>query len=240
MSNQLRISAKTLGEVALPSFCPRCFWIKLHVSKLPYQIFPGIFSSIDSYTKRVIHGWFDERGSAPPWLQDLGDIAGYEPAPHFSQFFIEDRPTNIMLTGMVDEIFLLRDNSYLIVDYKTAKYTSAQDTLMPLYVAQLNAYAYIGEQCGFKPISGLALVYMEPVTHDHAATQDANLRVDGFAMGFSAYIHPVGLDISLIPSLFNEARRVYDLNVAPPGGVDCKDCALVEELTEITSQTIHE
>jgi len=27
---QLRISAKTLGELALPEFCPRCFWLKLH------------------------------------------------------------------------------------------------------------------------------------------------------------------------------------------------------------------
>jgi len=25
----LRISAKTLGELALPGFCPRCFWLKL-------------------------------------------------------------------------------------------------------------------------------------------------------------------------------------------------------------------
>lgn len=26
--NVLRISAKTLGELALPDFCPRCVWLK--------------------------------------------------------------------------------------------------------------------------------------------------------------------------------------------------------------------
>jgi len=52
---QFRISAKTLGELALPDFCPRCFWLKLHAKHLPLQIFPGIFSSIDAYTKRVVH-----------------------------------------------------------------------------------------------------------------------------------------------------------------------------------------
>ena len=53
--SQLRIFAKTLGELALPGFCPRCFWLKMHTRQLPFQIFPGIFSSIDVYTKRVVH-----------------------------------------------------------------------------------------------------------------------------------------------------------------------------------------
>jgi len=27
--SQLRIFPKTLSELALPDFCPRCFWLKL-------------------------------------------------------------------------------------------------------------------------------------------------------------------------------------------------------------------
>jgi len=50
---QLRISAKNLGELARPEFCPRCFWLRAHAKRLPFQIFPGIFSSIDAYTKRA-------------------------------------------------------------------------------------------------------------------------------------------------------------------------------------------
>ena len=54
--SDLRISAKNLGAFALPGFCPRCFWLQLRVeNRLPFQIFPGIFSSIDAYTKRVVH-----------------------------------------------------------------------------------------------------------------------------------------------------------------------------------------
>jgi len=55
--SMFHISAKTLGELALPDFCPRCFWLKLHAKHIPYQIFPGIFSSIDAYTTRVVHAW---------------------------------------------------------------------------------------------------------------------------------------------------------------------------------------
>jgi len=48
----LKISAKNLGATALEDFCPRCYWIKLKMgNRLPFQSFPGIFSSIDSYTK---------------------------------------------------------------------------------------------------------------------------------------------------------------------------------------------
>jgi len=39
--SQFRISAKNLGELALSDFCPRCFWLKLHIRQLPFQIFPG-------------------------------------------------------------------------------------------------------------------------------------------------------------------------------------------------------
>jgi len=62
----LQISGKDLGALAMKGFCPRCFWISRR-AKLPWQIFPGIFSSIDSYSKKVVHGQFDRSGM-PGWL----------------------------------------------------------------------------------------------------------------------------------------------------------------------------
>ncbi len=188
MSDPIRISAKTIAELALPDFCPRCFWRKMRVSKLPYQIFPGVFSSIDSYTKKIIHRWFDDYQSTPPWLSALGELVDYyRPAPHHSRFNIVDTATNILLTGVPDDILMRRDDSHIIVDYKTAKYTSAQDKLIPLYEAQLNGYALIGAERGLQPVVGLALIYMEPVTHNDAAKDDKNLRDDGFAMGLAGW-----------------------------------------------------
>lgn len=76
MKEQIRISAKNLGAVALPDFCPRCFWIKLKLhNRLPFQIFPGIFSSIDSYNKRIVHSWFDKHNAPPAWMRALGAAA---------------------------------------------------------------------------------------------------------------------------------------------------------------------
>jgi hypothetical protein len=93
---QIRISAKDLGAVAMPTFCPKCFWIKLRMGrKLPYQILPGISSSIDAYTKRIVHSWFARHHSAPQWLSDLGELTGFIPPPHWNKFnFVTKLPTS--------------------------------------------------------------------------------------------------------------------------------------------------
>ena len=81
--DQIKISAKNLGQVALKDFCPRCYWIKLKVAnKLPWQLFLGIFASIDAYTKRVVHAIIDN-GTRPEWMLSLGEIVAYQKAPHW-------------------------------------------------------------------------------------------------------------------------------------------------------------
>lgn len=235
MSNQIQISAKNLGELAMPNFCPRCFWLKRRLSnKLPFQIFPGIFSSIDSYTKNIINGYFDNHNRFPSWLGVLGNLTGYKKPPHFSKFNVIDDENNILLTGVPDSIYVKTDHSHVIVDYKTARYTGNQDKLMPMYEVQLNGYALIGENCNYHPVSDLALIYMEPVTDSDALKNEENHREDGFAMGFTASIHKVALDLDIIPPLLARTREINKLSSAPDGSIGCKDCQLLDGLLEVT------
>lgn len=234
MGEQIRISAKNLGAVALADFCPRCFWLRLKLSnRLPFQIFPGIFSSIDSYNKRVVHSYFDKHESGPAWLGELGDLVGYREPPHHSKFQMLHKEHGILLTGSPDGVLLRRDRSHVIVDYKTAKYTDTQDELYPMYEAQLNAYALLGEQCGLAPVTGLALIYMEPVTDEDAAAEDGNHLEDGFAMGFRANVHPVTINRGLVERLMATTRKIFDRESAPPGREGCKDCGLVDALVQV-------
>jgi len=236
MPQTLTISAKTLGAVALPGFCPRCFWIQRHAEGLPYQIFPGVFSSIDSYGKRLVHGWFDRHQSAPPWLAPLGDMKGYCNPTHYTKFAVTDQTTNIVLRGTPDGILVRRDDSHMIVDYKTAKFTEHQDELFPMYEAQLNAYAVIGERCGLSPVSALALVYTEPVNDWAAATKDGNLTEAGFLLEFRAHLVPVELAPKRIAELLITARTIYDYRSPPEPRTGCKDCILLEKLIAIASR----
>lgn len=229
------ISAKTLGQLALPGCCPRCFWLAMKADRLPFQIFPGIFSAIDSYSKNVVHGWFDRYGKPPSWLEPLGPIRTYRVPPHFTKFSVLDEENSIVLRGTPDGIFLMQDGSYAVVDYKTAKFTAYQDDLFPMYEAQLNAYAYIGERLDVKPVSRLALVYTEPVTGNTATSDDANLTPEGFRMGFRARILEVEIQPGLVTDLLEKAAGVLRLTSPPAGADGCRDCAAVAGLVHLSS-----
>ena len=102
-----------------------------------------------------------------------------------------------------------------------------------MYEVQLNAYAVIVEQRGFAPVSGLALVYTEPVTDDATAGQDASLTDSGFLMEFSAYLRPVDLASERIPLLLAKVRESYDRKRPPAPQKSCEDCTLLQKLFEV-------
>jgi hypothetical protein len=180
----------------------------------------------------VVHAWFDESGGPPPWLKDLDAVTGYKEPPNYHKFNTINDEFGIHLTGSPDGVFLRNDGSYMIVDYKTAKYTGTQDSLHPMYEGQLNAYAYIGERTGLSPVTRLALIYMEPVTDDVAASQAQNRRSDGFAMHFIANVLPVTLDPTILNPLFRKTRETWELSSPPPQSLSCKDCNMLHDLIE--------
>jgi len=231
---RVRISGKDLGALNAPGFCPRCFWIQRKAPEgLPYQVFPGIFSSIDSYTKKVVHGWFDRKGAAPAWLGALGPIKGYVEPPHHAKFQMVDEETNILLTGAPDAIFLRTDGSHVIGDYKTSRYTKGQDSLLPVYEVQLNSYALIAEAVGITPVSAIALIYAEPRTEQADADKEASHNGDGFAMGFAATVKPLELNTAMIRPLLRRAREILDAPTPPASRRGCKDCAKLDGLMQV-------
>lgn len=233
---RIRISAKNLGAAALQDFCPRCFWIHLHMQhKLPYQIFPGIFSSIDSYTKKVVHGWIDRHKKPPDWLKGLGHVTGYVEPPHHSKFTMIDKEFDIELRGTPDGMLVLADKSRVIVDYKTAKYTGTQDALFPMYEAQLNAYEMIAAALKYPPVSGLALVYFEPTTTDAIVENGDVYRRDGFVMPFTAHVVPVPMNRDVVRKLLARTRQVFDLPAPPEGRSGCKDCLLLDQMVKMSA-----
>ena len=225
------ISATNLGYYASSRFCPRCAWVRLHLGKLPYQSFPGIFSSIDSYNKKIVHNHFDREDAMPSWLDQLGNVAGYIEPPHWSKFRVVDEASKVTLHGTADGIFRMADGSYTIIDYKTARYTASQEIMLLNYEVQLNAYAFIGERKELSPVSKLALVYMEPQTSDETAQRPELVDDSGFSMEFDATVVEVDLKPEeLIPPLLQRVRQIGEMEAPPNSGSGCKECDLVEAL----------
>uniref|UniRef100_A0A6M3IRX0 Putative PD-(D/E)XK nuclease superfamily protein n=1 Tax=viral metagenome TaxID=1070528 RepID=A0A6M3IRX0_9ZZZZ len=232
---QIKISAKNLGQVALEDFCERCFWIKLKTAnKLPWQIFPGIFSSIDAYTKKCAHALLDQGFDHLPWLKDIGGIARYHKTPHHTKFKTDFPGFGITLNGITDDIFELTDGSFVIPDYKTAKYTANQDKLLPLYAIQLNGYKAIAEATGFDKVSSLWLVYFEPATDE----EDAKSRtgIGGFSMAFTAKPVQVAIDRPALDAALQKTREIYDATVLPKKAEGCKDCDSMSGIIDLLAK----
>ena len=231
----MRISAKDLGWLAVDDFCPRCFWIERHAKGLPYQMgFPGIFSSIDAYTKNIVERYFQKNGKFPQWLSEIGSakrIVSIKP----SEFKV--KTDSITLTGIPDLLFERPDGSFAIVDYKTAKYTGNQDQLMPIYQIQLNGYAYIAEAIGLKPVKDLYLVYFEPPYKEtYEAITDGHTNGEGFEMPFKPVIHKIRREPKEIGKLLEKASNVYELTKPPKGIIGCKDCKRLESLINMINR----
>jgi CRISPR/Cas system-associated exonuclease Cas4 (RecB family) len=224
----MQISAKDLGWLEVEDFCQRCFWIERHY-KLPYQMgFPGIFSSIDAYTKNIIEKYFEREGTFPGWLKELGDVERLVDVKS-SEFKVVKE--GITLSGIPDLVFQRHDGTYSIVDYKTAKYTGNQDALMPIYQIQLNGYAYIAEALGHKPVRDLYLVYFEPPYKEGYGTlAKKHTTREGFEMPFKPMIHRIKKDTQEVEKLLKKADSIYSMDKPPKGLNGCKDCIRLEGL----------
>ncbi|MFC1782755.1 PD-(D/E)XK nuclease family protein [Planctomycetota bacterium] len=146
-----------------------------------------------------------------------------------------DADTNIKLTGVMDDLFMMEDGSYFIVDYKTARFTKNADKLLPLYKVQLNGYAYIFEQLKMGSVGGLLLVYYEPMTEVDVGKLDSLIVEGGFRMGFKAHLLKIDLDANgVVLPLLKVVRELGDRPVAPMGRENCKDCGRMGEIVNLS------
>lgn len=133
----------------------------------------------------------------------------------------------------MDDIFLTTDNEYFILDYKTAKWTPVQNSLLALYKAQLNSYALIAQNIGLSPVAGVGLCYYEPVTEVNENNIESALLDDGFSMPFSAHLLEVELDpVGVVKPLLRVVRELGEMNSSPKGRKGCGDCKKLEEMVE--------
>jgi len=230
-----RISGKVLAQSCLDSFCSRCFWLRQHLAKdkipVPWQTFPGIFNSLDNYSKKLVHGHFDTERLPPPWLTPLGQITGYLPTPTASTFFWEDPVSGIRLTGAPDAVFQLADGTLMIADYKTARLTKGQDELGPLYFGQLNAYRRIAEALGWPQVSRLSLIYTEPKSEEKAYGPSFH-ETEGFRLHFRVKFKEVEIQLGLTEGLLMKAAKLLQGPIPNPDS-KCRDCKGLKALNAL-------
>lgn len=209
----------------------------MRVKRLPWQGFPGIFSSIDRFTKQVILAHMQREGSLPRWLSGIGEATGHFDPPHWSRFHATDYSTGVTLRGEADAVFAFPDGTCAIIDYKTSRYNPDNRSQHRVYRAQLNAYAWIAARLDFPPVSRLALAYMEPATGDEDIQSPEAVNDAGFALSFKPRIVEVDLDPDRhIPPLLRQAARLHALPAPPASRDKCRDCPALDDLLSTLGQ----
>ncbi len=203
----------------------------MRAGSLPWQSFPGIFSSIDRHTKEVILRHLEREGRLPPWMAGVDDAVDHLDPPHWSKFKATDEDTGVTLRGEADAVFLLTGGVCAIVDYKTSRYNSDNRSQNRVYRAQLNAYAWIAQRIDFPPVARLFLAYMEPATSPETMDPAGSIGAEGFTLGFRARLVEVELNPQrLIPPLLRRAAKIHALSAPPVSREGCRDCAALEGL----------
>lgn len=216
------LAVKEVASLAMPTQCRRCFWLKRQ-TKLPFQIFAGILSSMDAHQKRIVSEEMAASGQIPTWLKCVGhDLTRVVP---FTRGKIP-LPSGTVVSGSPDLVLANEAQELTIIDFKSAKFTENQIAVLPLYQAQLNGYALMVAAATGLEVKRLMIVYCQPQT-------DITMTFPGgYALTFVPHIEDVPLDPAGYMVLANEAERIALSPTPPEGKVDCDDCRLVQALVD--------
>jgi hypothetical protein len=194
--------------------------------KTPYSIFPSIFSTFDGLQKELVEGTLQKTGSFPKWLGEMAGAAGLAEYPARMEFL--HSPTNVILVGIPDHVFRWADGFVSPIDYKTARYSKGQDSLKPLYEAQLDAYSFLLDSTSSLKSERGALVYFEPTGADTMALTDT-----GYVQPWQVHVALIEVSGETTEELLDQAREIYEQKIAPDGRAECIDCELLEKVISV-------
>ncbi len=207
--------------------CPRCFYID---NKLGVKRVPGFPFALNSAVDHLLKQEFDihrAKNQQHPLQKEYGIDA--KPAPHeeldewrrnFGGVRYLHKPTGLLVTGAIDDLWINSKGEYIVVDYKaTAKeeaVTELDKEWQDGYKRQMEVYQWLLRQNGLTVSSTGYFVYCTGRLDREAFDK----RID-FDINLIAYIG----DDSWVEKTLQKIKKCLDSTVIPKSGKDCDYCA---------------
>jgi len=215
--------------------CPRCFWLdrRLKITKPdtpPFQI----NKAVDALLKKEFDG-YRLRGEPHPLMLDNKIQAipyTHEKLNDWRENFIGVQhlhtPTNLLVFGAVDDIWVNEAGELIVVDYKaTAKKgeVSLDAPWQIAYKRQMEVYQWLLRQNGFAVNSTGYFVYC-----------NGRLDLDGFNshVEFKIKIIPYTGDDSWVDKTLHEMKACLESETMPAMGPACDYCRYARQRTALT------
>lgn len=206
--------------------CPRCFYLdrRLGISQPPGFPF-NLNSAVDTLLKKEFDLHRAKKKAHP-----LMKAYGLELVPFAHQMLDEWRenfkgvqflhqPTNLIITGAVDDLWTDKDGNIYVVDYKSTSKESEVNLDADWqigYKRQMEVYQWLLRRNGFKVSNTGYFVYCNGRTDREAF--DAKLE-------FEIKIIPYVGDDSWVEKAVREAHKCLMSEKLPAPGADCDYCA---------------
>jgi len=223
------------SKIELFMNCPQCFWLDLRKGIKQVPGFPfTLNSAVDTLLKKEFDG-YRERGEAHPIMNENGVEA--VPFQHedldewrnnFKGVRFLHKPTNLLVYGAVDDVWVQPDGELFVVDYKA---TSKKEVIEGLdkdwqigYKRQSEVYAWLLRKNGFKVSNTAYFVYANGDTEkDHF---DNKLE---FVTKLIAYTG----NADWVEPTLKKMKKILDSDKLPKAGDDCDYCKYREAVASL-------
>ena len=215
--------------------CPKCFYLdrKLGVARPPGYPF-SLNSAVDALLKKEFDSHRAER-TTHPLMENYGidavpfqhkDINKWRDSLRGGIEYL-DEPTNLLITGGIDDVWVNPEGELLIVDYKAAVKNGEiilDAEWQNSYKRQMEIYQWLFRKNDFKVSPIGYFVYANGKTDREA--------FDG-KLEFDVHIIPYTGDTSWIEPKLKEIKRVLDSDDQPDANKDCDYCSYREAVNSI-------
>ena len=214
--------------------CPRCFYID---RRLGTGRPPGYPFSLNSAVDKLLKKEFDihrAKQSAHPIMDAYGvDAIPFEHEminewrENFKGVQYLHKPTNLIITGAVDDVWINPKKELIVVDYKATsvnKEVTLEDEWKDGYKRQMEIYQWLLRQNGFKVSNTGYFVYANGSTENEAF--DGKLEFDVTLLPYK------GSD-KWIKSTIKKIHKCLNSKKSPKCGKDCDYCAYREAVDSV-------
>lgn len=217
--------------------CPRCLYLdaRLRISRPSMPAFT-LNSAVDQLLKNEFDSYRVKGEPHPLQTQFKVDAI---PAEHeqlniwrenFKGIQYLHAPTNLLITGAIDDLWINPNNEYIVVDYKATSKAGKVDKLNDSrwhdqYRRQMEVYQWLLRQSGLTVSDTAYFVYCNGVKDSDIF--DAKLD-------FEIIVFPYTGKTDWIEPTLAKIKKALDSDTMPEPAGDCEHCAYARQRTELT------
>jgi CRISPR/Cas system-associated exonuclease Cas4 (RecB family) len=221
--------------------CPRCFWLEVRQGVKRPSFPPYTINNAVDYLLKQEFDIHREKRTSHPVMKEHGIAAVPFQHPNmnkwrhnFTGVQYHHEPTDFMVFGAVDDIWVDPKGRLMIVDYKA---TGANEhRIYDSYQRQMEIYQWLVANNGFEVLPTGYFLFARVNKGEGFGDGSTGLPQRGKAvLPFDLFLEPYEGDRSWIDEVLEAARGVYDVPQAPVPSLNCEYCSFAAKQSRFKS-----